>query len=176
MKYIFFIFGLLALVLSCAQADTLYRWVDKEGKVHYGDRPAADAINAEQKRFGPAPSQSDDELSYGIRKAKQDFPVTLYGSANCGEYCVKARALLNKRGIPYVEKNLETKEDVDAFKKLTGGDRTPTLMVGKTPLIGFEEGQWNSELDIAGYPKIVPYGTKPVQPAVVKPASAPVAE
>jgi glutaredoxin len=175
MKFIFFIIGLLALTLNSAQADTLYRWIDKEGKVHYGDRPADDAVKAEQKRFSAPSSAGDDELSYGIRKAKQDFPVTLYVASNCSEYCVKARALLNRRGVPFVEKNLLTQEEVDAFKKLTGGDSTPTLMVGKTPLKGFEEGQWNSELDIAGYPKTAPYGTKPVQPATVAPASAPAA-
>ena len=32
------------------------------------------------------------------------------------------------------------------------------LTVGKTLLSGFEAGQWNSELDIAGYPKTAPYG------------------
>ncbi len=176
MKFLFFIIGLLALTLNCAQADTLYRWIDKDGKVYYGDRPADDAVKAEQKRFAAPSSAGDDDLSYGIRKAKQDFPVTLYVTPSCGEYCVRARALLNKRGIPFVEKNLVTQEEVDAFKKLTGGDRAPTLMVGKTPLNGFEEGQWNSELDIAGYPKIAPYGTKPVQPAAVVPASAPAAD
>jgi hypothetical protein len=36
-------------------------------------------------------------------------------------------------------------------------------------LIGFEAGQWNSELDIAGYPKTAPYGSRPVPPAAGKP-------
>ena len=90
-----------------AQADSLYRWVDKDGKVHYGDRPAEDAVKAEQKRFaGPSAAAGDDDLPYSVRKAKQDFPVTLYVSQNCGDLCVQARSLLNKRGIPFAEKNL----------------------------------------------------------------------
>jgi glutaredoxin len=174
MKILVYVLSLVLIVCNVVvYADTLYRWVDKEGKVHYGDKPAEDAVNTEQKKFGASAAQGDDELSYGIRKAKQDFPVTLYVASNCGEYCVQARALLNKRGVPFVEKNLVTKEEVDAFKTLTGGDRTPTLMVGKTPLKGFQEGQWSSELDIAGYPKIVPYGTRPAQPAVAKPEATP---
>jgi len=176
MKFLFFIFGLLAMMSINAQADTLYRWVDKDGKVHYGDRPADDAVITEPKKFAAPPTSGDDDLSYGIRKARQDFPLTLYVGKKCGDYCVQARSLLNKRGIPFVEKNLSTQEDIDAFNKLSGGNTIPTLMVGKSPLRGLEEGQWNSELDIAGYPKIAPYGTKPVQPATVVPASAPAAD
>lgn len=173
MKFAIYIFGLCLFICNGVNADTLYRWVDKNGKVHYGDKPSEDAVNTEQKKFNSSAAQGDDELSYGIRKAKQDFPVTLYVSANCGDYCVQARALLNKRGVPFAEKNLVTKEDVEVFKKLTGGDSIPTLMVGKSPLKGLDAGQWNGELDIAGYPKIVPYGTRPAQPAAGKPETAP---
>lgn len=176
MKFAICIFSLWLMASNSVYADTLYRWVDKSGKVHYGDKPAEDAVNAEQKKFGASAAQGDDELSYGIRKAKQDFPVTLYVASNCGDFCVQARALLNKRGVPFVEKNLVTKEEVEAFKKQTGSDTTPTLMVGKSPLKGFEARQWNSELDIAGYPKIVPYGTKPAQPASAKPETTPASD
>ena len=169
MKFLFLAFCLLTVAFTNAQADSLFRWADRDGKVHYGDRPAEDAIGAEQKKFGSAPAAGDDELSYGVRKAKQDFPVTLYSAANCGEPCVQARSLLNKRGVPYVEKYLATNEDNDAFKKLTGGKGVPSLTVGKTLLSGFEAGQWNTELDIAGYPKAAPYGSRPVPPVVAKP-------
>jgi glutaredoxin len=169
MKFLFLAASLLAVVFASAQADSLFRWVDKDGNVHYGDNAAEGAIGAEQKKFGAAPATGDDELSYGLRKAKQDFPVTLYSTENCGDICVQARSLLNKRGIPYVEKNLASKADAEAFKKLTGGDGVPALTVGKTTLSGFEAGQWNSELDIVGYPKIAPYGSRPASPAAAKP-------
>lgn len=159
----------LVLVAASAQADSILRWKDKEGKVHYGDRPAEDATAVEQRKFGGTPASGDDDLSYGIRKAKQDFPVTLYVAPNCGEYCVQARALLNKRGIPFAEKNLVTKEEIDAFKAKTGGNSIPALTVGKSFLGGFEAGQWNSELDIAGYPKIAQYGARPKQPVAPVP-------
>ena len=170
MKIFFLTICFLTASLTNAQADSLFRWMDKDGKVHYGDKPAEDAIGAKQKKFGATPTSGDDELSYGTRKAKQDFPVTLYSAANCGEACIQARSFLNKRGIPYSEKSLTTNEDVDAFKKLTGGNNIPALTVGKNILNGFEAGQWNSELDIAGYPKTAPYGSRPVPPAAIKPA------
>jgi glutaredoxin len=169
MKFFFLTMCLLLIAATNTQAETIIRWVGKEGKVHYGDRPPEDAVKTEQKRFGTAPAATDDDLSYATRKAKQDFPVTLYATEKCGEYCVQARSFLNKRGIPYTEKMLITKEDVGAFKAKTGGNSIPALTVGKTLLSGFEAGQWNAELDIAGYPRIAPYGIRPVAPAVVKP-------
>lgn len=171
MKLLLLTMILLQLVATHAQADSIIRWVDKEGKVHYGDRPAEDAVKSEQKRFGPAPTVTDEDMPYTVRKAKQDFPVKLYVTESCGDYCVQARSFLNKRGVPFLEKNLVTKEDVDEFKEKTGGNSIPALTVGNTLLSGFEAGQWNSELDIAGYPKTAPYGARLLPPAVVKPST-----
>ena len=156
--------------IASAQADTLYRWQDKEGKVHYGDRPAADAVNSESKKFDAPANAGEGDLPYSARKAMQDFPVTLYVSPSCGDYCVQARALLNKRGVPFSEKNIASKEEVEEFKRKTAGEVVPTLLVGKSILKGYESGQWNAELDMAGYLKSAPYGMKPQAPAAVKTA------
>lgn len=169
MKTVWLASCLLLIVSSYTQAAGLYKWVDKNGKVHYGDQPAEDAVKPEHKKFSSNVTTSDDDLSYSVRKAKADFPVTLYVAANCGEGCILARALLNKRGIPFAEKNLETAEEINAFKTKYGGNSTPSLTIGKNLLSGFEASQWNSELDSAGYPKIAPYGVKPAKPAAAKP-------
>lgn len=169
MKNIFISICVLLAITSYAQAESLYRWVDKEGRVHYGDKPAEDATVIEKKKFAAPAAAGDDDLSYNTRKAKQDFPVTLYASPSCGDICAQARSFLNKRGIPYTEKLLVTKEDIDAYIKLTGANNVPALTVGKNLLSGFAPGQWHGELDIAGYPKAAPYGSRPVPPATVKP-------
>lgn len=147
------------LVLACGSvlADELYRWVDESGKVHYGDIPAADATGAEKKKFSSS-SDNDAGLSYETRRAKQNFPVTMYVTENCGDICQQARDFLRKRGIPLTEKNLKTQEDLDAFKQLSGSDSVPTLAVGKSWLKGFQSQQWGGELDAAGYPQA---STKP---------------
>lgn len=167
MKNIFISICLIAVVTSYAQAESLYRWVDTDGKVHYGDRPAEDAVGAQQKKFSAPAAAGDDELSYSMRKAKQDFPVTLYVASDCGDLCIQARSFLNKRGIPYAEKNLAAKADIESFRTKTGGNTIPALTVGKSLLSGFEAGLWNAELDIAGYPKTAPY--RPLSPPA-KPA------
>ncbi len=156
--------GLFAVVLF-AQAGELYRWVDKAGKVHYGDEPPpSEAPLVETLKFRDE-AAPDASLPYETRRAQQNFPVTLYVGDDCGEFCVQARDLLTKRGIPFSEKNLVTREEIDAFKAASGGDKVPALVVGKTFVSGFNANRWHNELDIAGYPKSASYRPLPVPPA-----------
>lgn len=164
MKNIILIVGMSILLNAGAHADTLYRWVDSEGKVHYGERPEQGAVEITKKKFTPPTVTDDDLLPYESRLARQNFPVTLYVGNGCGDPCVQAAEFLHKRGIPYTEKALVWKEDVEAFKKLTGSNSVPALTIGKIVLNGFEAGQWGSELDIAGYPKTAPIGVRPYTP------------
>ncbi|CAH1083607.1 glutaredoxin family protein [Candidatus Nitrotoga sp. 1052] len=163
--------GLIALMCGSAQADGLYRWVDKSGKVHYGDAPAADAAKVEQKKFGAAPTVDVNDLPYATRRAKQNFPVTLYIAENCGDPCKQAREFLNKRGIPFTENNVRTKEELDAFKKLSGSEGVPTLAVGKTWFKGFQAEQWGGGLDTAGYSQTSSHQPQPpAKPSAAQPA------
>jgi len=164
MKRIVLLLCCLALMPLGAQADKLYRWVDAQGKVHYGDMPPADAAQVETRKLSDSVAPNED-LSYETRRAQQNFPVTLYVADNCTEYCDQARKLLSKRGIPFSEKKLVTQEDIDAFKALSGSDSAPTLAVGKIFLKGFMGARWHSELDIAGYPKTAPYRVPRTLPA-----------
>ncbi|HEX5128057.1 MAG TPA: glutaredoxin family protein, partial [Rhodocyclaceae bacterium] len=96
-----------------------------------------------------------DKGSYEGNRAAQNAPVTLYTSKDCKEFCDNARALLSKRKIPFAEKSVVNKDDIDALMKLTGTKeaQVPVLVVGSKPIAGFETGAWNSALDTAGYPK-----------------------
>jgi hypothetical protein len=45
--------AMIALVPALAQAQSVYRWVDKSGKVHYSDQPPPEEVkNVQQKRVG----------------------------------------------------------------------------------------------------------------------------
>lgn len=153
--------GMLFTALGSAQADT-FRWVDNAGNVHYGDVPSEAAKQVEPKKFSGSASADDAGLPYETRLAKQHFPVTLYVTDNCGTPCLQGHDFLKKRGIPYTENKLSTKEDIDAFTSKSGSDSVPTLSVGSaTWLKNFEAGQWSSALDNAGYPKLAPYRPQP---------------
>ena len=163
MKCIVLLLSCLLLMPIGTHAGKLYRWVDKSGKVHYGDAPTAEAAQVERMKFFD--SQEGDDLPYETRRAQQNFPVTLYVTNNCNEPCQQARNLLNKRGIPFGEKMLLTQKEIDDFRQESGSDESPTLVVGKTYLKGFGAEQWNGELDIAGYPRIAPYHVPKALPA-----------
>jgi hypothetical protein len=151
-------------------AAELYRSIDKDGKVHYSDTPLEGSEDFEKLRLAKDPVL-DVPLTYETQRAKQNFPVTLYAFPDCGSACQQARDFLNKRGIPFTEKSLILKEEIDAFRKDSGDSKLPAATVGKAWLRGFQPDQWNSELDIAGYPKRV-LNYRPPVPAVTpaKPA------
>ena len=160
-------FSLWAVPASAAQ---LYRWVDDAGRVEWRDTPPPQtAKNVEQRNIGTNTIQTSGQ-PYSVQLAVKNFPVTLWAN-NCGEGCSKARAHLNRRGVPYTEKD---PADLDAFKKASGGDLgVPLLFVGSTKLRGYLESDWDDALDIAGYPKTALVPVKPAaKPAA--PASKPV--
>lgn len=174
MKRVVLLLGCLLGITAGVHAGELYRWVDSDGKVHYGDTPPADTKKIETKKLSDAPT-ANENLPYETRRAQQNFPVTLYVADSCGEPCDKARTFLRKRGIPFSEKSLTTKEEIDAFKKLSGSSSSPTLSIGKNFLIGFLAEQWQRELDFAGYPKTSAYrgpGTPSAPAAASKVAPA----
>ena len=166
------------LLLGClmglsllAQAGDLYRWVDANGKPQYGDMPPPGAVMIEQLEFFDE-AAADAGLPYETRRALKDFPVTLYVADNCIEFCEQARSLLKTRGIPYSEKAVRTQEEVDAFKAAAGDDGVPAMSVGKIFINGFNAERWNSELNIAGYPKTSPYQMPKISPEDTAAASA----
>jgi hypothetical protein len=172
MKRIMLLLVCLA-IMQAAQAGELFRWVDKAGKMNYGDSPPADASEVERLKFSGNTTQNAD-LPYETRHAQENFPVTLYVGNDCGDPCTQGNALLSKRGIPYSEKLLQTREDLDAFKRLSGiSGAVPVLQVGKDFLKGYSELQWNGELDIAGYPRTAGYRQRPAAPAQPEPFTPP---
>ena len=164
----------LALLATGADAQNLYRWVDKNGKVHYSDQPPPKEIKkVDQPRLGTSTIETSG-LPYGAQQAARDFPVTLFTSSDCKAECDTARAFLRKRGIPFSESAVATSDDTAAFKKRFGSDNVflPSMTVGSQNQQGFEEGAWNSLLDGAGYPRTAIPGAVPAAPPATTPAPA----
>lgn len=165
--------AVLALLLGVqVQAAQLYRWVDAEGHVHYTDKqPPKGAKDIEKKRMGtPA---GEVQLPYDVRRAAELFPVTVF-NADCGEGCDAARKLLERRGVPYTDRNARDPEVQVELKKITGGYvEVPVLQVGRSTVKGWEAGQWNNALDAAGYPKTA--SVRPPAPKKEAPKKAPAA-
>lgn len=148
---------LLGLFTLNAQA-ALYRFVDDAGRVQYSDHPPQKANKVEILKVAPPPAP-DDSLPYATRRAMQNFPVTLYTGEAC-DPCQQAAEFLRARGVPFTEKRLTTREEIEAFRKENGSLDIPTLTIGKTRLKRFARDVWDEELDIAGYPKSTPYRSR----------------
>lgn len=153
----------LAVLASSADAQNLYRWVDKDGKVHYSDRPPPSEIKKVEQPRLKASTIETSGLSYETQKAVQNFPVTLYTTPDCVSECANARDLLTGRGIPFTENRVVTAKDGDSFKKALGTDKLlfPAMIIGSQKQIGFESDTWNGMLDTAGYPRSAAPGSVP---------------
>lgn len=169
---VFFCFLCMFMVFAAqsAQAGSLYRWIDAAGNVHYTDQPPAQSVGDIQEKKLAKPAPASAQTPYATQAAAHNFPVTLY-TTQCGETCTRAREHLNKRGIPFSEKN-PTEPDVrEALKKLTGSAEVPVpmLVVGKaTPIKGYGAESWDAALDVAGYPKAVAAKAPAAKPAAAK--------
>lgn len=154
-----------------AQAQQVYRYVDKDGRIIYSDRaPPSDSKDVQAKRLSPNFIENNEQ-PIATTQAAQRFPVTLYTFA-CGQICQSAEALLNRRGVPFSTVNVEEQKGAEALMKLTGAQEAPVLQVGdKLVAKGFNEARWTAMLDDAGYPKTPPrrIATK----AAPEPAPAP---
>jgi glutaredoxin len=147
---------LLAATLA-AGAAAQYRWLDNEGKVHYGDAPPRDAkdVRSLGTRAAPAPAIKEDStrnLPFELRRAVERAPVVVYTAPEC-QPCAPAVALLRDRGVPYTERTVVSPEDVQEFRRISGGLRLPYLTIGSQAQSGFNPDIWLSLLDAAGYPK-----------------------
>lgn len=170
-----FVLALVLFAAVLAWAGDLYKWQDENGVTRYSDRVPTTVKQFTKLKGAPKPAEIENvnfPLPDESRRALQKHPVTLYSFPDCGEICSQAEAFLDKRGVPYVLKN--TDRDKRELLKLTGKLEAPALVLGNTaPVIGFEEGRWGRELDLAGYAKHNPR-LEPGTSTALKPPPAPV--
>lgn len=134
-----------------AAAGTLYKWVDKDGKVTYQDQPPPPGAGRVEERHvkGGGADDSDATSELALK-----HPVVIYTIPKCSS-CDLARSYLQKRQVPFTEKNVaqgnlaNQKELQDRFGELV----VPTILVGSKAMKGgYSESLLEGELDAAGYP------------------------
>ena len=142
---------LLSAAAFAALAQQLYRWTDEKGRVHITDTPPPASARDVQRKSGAgnvAESQQGFELSQAVR----NFPVTLYTAPLCGSI-VAARALLNKRGVPFTEVQVADDASRQELKAASGADTVPTLVVGRSVHRGYSPESYEALLDSGRYPR-----------------------
>jgi glutaredoxin len=128
---------LLALLLPhVAHGAEIHKWRDRDGKIHFGDKPPA-AAATEQITVKPNvyASPSIEALSEIF---SQNEKVVMYGTTWCG-YCKKARKYFSANGIRYKEYDIEHSEKGKRDYKKLGAKGIPVILVGKKRLNGFSE-------------------------------------
>lgn len=133
------------LVCAEAPANQVYRWLDDTGKVHFSDRPPVDdsAGGVEIRSYRGSP-----EIS-AVPAESVSAQVTMFTTSWCG-YCKRARAYLNKMGIPFVEYDVERDEFGKREYKKLNGHGVPVILVGNQRMNGFSAASLEKLLRKAG--------------------------
>ena len=146
---------LVACAASAAAAQQIYRWTDKDGRIHITDTPpppdAKEVVPKKPQSNSAVPQVSENE-PYALQVARKNYPVTLYTSSNC-EACGDARQLLNARGVPFTEIVVSDEKSFAELQRVAGSHSVPVILVGPMVQKGFEASMYNRMLDSAGYPK-----------------------
>ncbi|RYY81548.1 MAG: glutaredoxin family protein [Comamonadaceae bacterium] len=166
----------LLFIAASATAQSVYRNVDKNGKVTFSDQPPAANVAPAAPRAGASSGAGGAGLPYELRQVVQRYPVTLYTSDECSP-CGTARSMLTTRGIPFDERTVKSNEDIEALQRLSGQNSVPLLSIGTQQLKGYSDSEWSQYLDAAGYPKSnqlpAGYSRAPAQPLVAVQQAAP---
>src|SRR5678815_1352320 len=76
--------------------------------------------------------------------------VKMYATSWC-PYCAKARAYFARRGIAYVEVDIEKSREGRAEYERLGARGIPVILVGPQRMNGFSEARLSQLLSEAGY-------------------------
>ena len=147
---------LLVTVYSLSAGAEIYKWVDKDGVVHYSSRAAANASTEDVTQrvksagnFVSIETVSTETTDDTNGTDASNTTITMLSASWC-KVCKRAKAYLNARGIPYtdldVEKDARGKE---RYKEL-GGKGVPIILVGNQRMNGFDEGRMQQMLKTAG--------------------------
>jgi glutaredoxin len=143
----------MLFAFSPAAQAQMHKWVDANGKVVYSDTPPPpNAKKLGTKAMDNAQRVSNVRLPLELAAAVAKNPVTLYTAKNCA-VCNEARNLLKQNGIPFLEKTIESKNDIDKLKQVSGDTNIPFLLINTTKLSGFQAVDWRTALSSAGYPE-----------------------
>jgi glutaredoxin 3 len=140
----------LLLSMTCAHAERVYRWVDKDGNVSYHDRPPSSeaARQVEEKNLRVRDAAPTAAADPGAQAA-----VVIYTVPQCSS-CDQVRAHLDRRKVPYSERNVEGhRANQDELQKRSGALSVPTIIVGDKVMKGYVDSLLDGELDAAGYEK-----------------------
>ncbi len=166
---------LFFLTTALVSAQTLYKWVDAQGKISYSDQPPppnqqVKDLSKTVNTLGAGEAQAET-LSFETQQLAQRSPVVIYTSQGCGP-CDQGRSFLKNKNIPFLEKTISGAADLKALGTQFNSQSLPVLTIGSANINGFGSSQWNDALLNAGY-KDSPPLPKTYVNGIAKPLTAP---
>jgi len=143
----------LGVLSAGAASQTIYRWVDGNGRVHYtSEKPPEGAKGAAlQSRISSSsgtPVVSGKAPAPSAAAARAE--VKMYSTDWCG-YCRQAREYFTRNGIRYTEVDIEKSAAARSEYERLGGRGVPVILVGAQRMNGFSEPSMSALLKSAGY-------------------------
>lgn len=133
-------------VVVCLSASTvygeIYKWVDENGKVHFGDekpeKTHTEQVDVQVNSFESLSISDSDFLEARERKSevRKRQQVVMYSATWCG-YCRKARSYFKQNGIPFREYDIENSSKGRRDYARLNGTGVPIIFVGKKRMQGF---------------------------------------
>ena len=128
------------MTMPAVQAD-LYKWVDKNGKIHYGDNPPEKAklkkITGNVSSFKSVTVEPFVYNPNNITKRRKSRSVVMYSTSWCG-FCKKAARHFRNKKIPFTEYDIEkSAKAAREYKKLKGRG-VPVILIGDRRMNGFD--------------------------------------
>ncbi len=138
------------------------KWVDAQGRTHYGDRPPASAANAIQLRGTVSVGDGTTLVPDARRKAKtasEEFAtatiapplgeVWIYTTPSCG-YCKRAKEYMQHRGTRFTEKDITANAAYQSEFRALGGQSVPVSLSHSQRINGYSESSFESFLKSSG--------------------------
>jgi len=124
----------ICVFATLAHAAEIRKWKDKNGQVHYGDRPPQN-VASEQVIVRPnvydSPSIEDMSNAFATKNS-----VVMYSASWC-KYCKRARNYFRANNIPFEEYDVETTEKGKSDYAELGANGVPVILYGSHRLNGF---------------------------------------
>jgi len=144
---------LLGILSAQAAAQTIYRWVDGDGRVRYtSEKPPAGAKGGELasriNSYSGTPVVSGKAPAAAPAGARPE--IKMYSTDWCG-YCRQARQYFGRNGVRFTEVDIEKSAAGRAEYDRLGVRGVPVILVGAQRMTGFSEQSMGALLKSAGY-------------------------
>jgi len=132
-------FIIILTLLSALSTAEIYKWIDKDGKVHYSDSKKR-AANSDVETIG-VKVNTYTNVTYTMPKTKskeKNSKVVMYSAPWCG-YCKKAKRYFIANQIPFTEYDIDNDPRAKQRHKNMGATGVPVILYKGKRMNGFSE-------------------------------------